>query len=91
MEQLHPLVCACRRPPLRLLPLPAAAPPPPPRLQVNVEAEELQELAQGMLAQTPLGRFGTPDDITGAVRFLASDAAAFVTGAVLVVDGGLGM
>ena len=50
-----------------------------------------EELAQGMLAQTPLGRFGTPEDITGAVRFLASDAAAFVTGAVLVVDGGLGM
>ncbi len=40
---------------------------------------------------TPLGRFGDPEDIAGAVRFLASDAAAFVTGEVLLVDGGLGM
>ena len=50
-----------------------------------------EELQQGMLAQTPLARFGTPEDITGAVRFLASDASSFVTGSVLVVDGGLGM
>jgi 3-oxoacyl-[acyl-carrier protein] reductase len=50
-----------------------------------------EELQQAMLAQTPLGRFGDPGDIAGAVRFLASDAAAFVTGEVLLVDGGLGM
>jgi 3-oxoacyl-[acyl-carrier protein] reductase len=50
-----------------------------------------EELQQAMLAQTPLGRFGDPEDIAGAVRFLASDAAAFVTGEVLLVDGGLGM
>jgi 3-oxoacyl-[acyl-carrier protein] reductase len=50
-----------------------------------------EELRQTMLANTPLGRFGDPDDIAGAVRFLCSDAAAFVTGEVLLVDGGLGM
>jgi 3-oxoacyl-[acyl-carrier protein] reductase len=49
------------------------------------------ELRQTMLANTPLGRFGDPEDIAGAVRFLCSDAAAFVTGEVLLVDGGLGM
>jgi len=44
-----------------------------------------------MLAATPLGRLGDPADVAGAVRFLCSDEAAFVTGAVLLVDGGLGM
>ncbi len=49
------------------------------------------ELKDVMLANTPLGRLGDPEDIAGAVRFLASDAAAFITGEVLLVDGGLGM
>jgi len=44
-----------------------------------------------MLENTPLGRLGDPEDVAGAVRFLCSDEAAFVTGAVLLVDGGLGM
>jgi len=44
-----------------------------------------------MLTNTPLGRLGDPEDVAGAVRFLCSDAAAFVTGDVLLVDGGLGM
>jgi 3-oxoacyl-[acyl-carrier protein] reductase len=44
-----------------------------------------------MLANTPLGRFGKPEDVAGAVRFLCSDEAAFITGDVLLVDGGLGM
>jgi 3-oxoacyl-[acyl-carrier protein] reductase len=43
-----------------------------------------------ILAQTPLGRLGEPADVARAVRFLVSDAAAFVTGDVLAVDGGLG-
>ena len=46
---------------------------------------------QTMLDATPLGRLGDPEDVAGAVRFLCSDEAAFVTGAVLLVDGGLGM
>jgi 3-oxoacyl-[acyl-carrier protein] reductase len=49
------------------------------------------ELKDAMLANTPLGRLGDPEDIAGAVRFLASDASAFITGEVLMVDGGLGM
>jgi 3-oxoacyl-[acyl-carrier protein] reductase len=49
------------------------------------------ELKQAMLDNTPLGRLGDPGDVAGAVRFLASDEAAFITGEVLLVDGGLGM
>jgi len=51
-------------------------------------ADEMREL---MLANTPLGRFGQPEDIADAVRFLCSDEASFITGEVLLVDGGLGM
>jgi 3-oxoacyl-[acyl-carrier protein] reductase len=54
----------------------------------NVLPEEAQ---QAMLANTPLGRLGEPEDVAGAVRFLCSDEAAFITGEVLLVDGGLGM
>jgi 3-oxoacyl-[acyl-carrier protein] reductase len=54
----------------------------------QVIAEEMREL---MLANTPLGRFGKPEDVAGAVRFLCSEEASFITGEVLLVDGGMGM
>jgi 3-oxoacyl-[acyl-carrier protein] reductase len=50
-----------------------------------------EELKAAMLENTPLGRLGEPEDIARAVRFLCSDEASFITGEVLLVDGGLAM
>ena len=50
-----------------------------------------EEATAAMLVNTPLGRLGEPEDIAGAVRFLCSDEASFITGEVILVDGGLGM
>ena len=44
--------------------------------------------ARAVIAHTPMGRLGTPDEVVGAVHWLCSDAAAFVTGVILPVDGG---
>ena len=48
-----------------------------------------EKVLEGMVAKTPLGRMGQPDDIANAYVWLASDAASFVTGTVISVDGGL--
>ncbi len=60
-----------------------------------VLTELTQDLAQPLqdeiTSRTPLGRFGTTEEIADAVAFLVSDEAAFITGQVLAVDGGLVM
>ena len=48
-----------------------------------------EEQKDQIVRRTPLGRLGRPADVVGPVRFLLSDAAAFITGQVLVVDGGI--
>jgi NAD(P)-dependent dehydrogenase (short-subunit alcohol dehydrogenase family) len=47
------------------------------------------DLVKVVIGRTPLGRYGTPDEIAGGALYLASDAASFLTGHTLVIDGGL--
>jgi 3-oxoacyl-[acyl-carrier protein] reductase len=60
-----------------------------------IETEMTAALAEAarnaLVGQIPLGRIGTPENVADAVAFLAGDASAFITGAVLAVDGGLGI
>lgn len=49
----------------------------------------MEDMLAQLAAMSPLGRLGTPSDVAGLVTFLASDEAAFVTGAAFVVDGGV--
>ncbi|NLS93783.1 MAG: 3-oxoacyl-[acyl-carrier-protein] reductase [Planctomycetaceae bacterium] len=58
-------------------------------IATDMAAKLGEELIAQITAETPLGRLGSPQDVADAVLFLASEAASFITGHVLVVDGGL--
>jgi NAD(P)-dependent dehydrogenase (short-subunit alcohol dehydrogenase family) len=57
-------------------------------LLVDEQTENLTERGQSIIAHTPMGRFGQPEDLFGAVFWLLSPASAFVTGIVVPIDGG---
>lgn len=57
-------------------------------LLTDIETGELSARGQAIVTHTPQGRFGVPEDLTGAMLWLMSPAAAFVTGIVVPVDGG---
>jgi NAD(P)-dependent dehydrogenase (short-subunit alcohol dehydrogenase family) len=60
-------------------------------IETDMTAELGEDLVKKYAEQIPLGRFGSADDVAGAVEFLSSDAAGYITGALIPVDGGLGM
>jgi 3-oxoacyl-[acyl-carrier protein] reductase len=60
-------------------------------IETDMTAELGDDLVKKYAEQIPLGRLGSVADIAGTVEFLASDAASYITGAVIPVDGGLGM
>jgi NAD(P)-dependent dehydrogenase (short-subunit alcohol dehydrogenase family) len=60
-------------------------------VQTDMTAVLSEERRAEIKAQVPLGRLATADELAGVVTFLASDAAGYITGAVIPVDGGLGM
>ncbi|WP_279070773.1 3-oxoacyl-ACP reductase FabG, partial [Microbacterium lacticum] len=60
-------------------------------IETDMTAELPEETQAEYKRSIPAGRFATPDEVAGAVAWLASDDAAYVSGAVIPVDGGLGM
>jgi 3-oxoacyl-[acyl-carrier protein] reductase len=60
-------------------------------VETDMTAQLPEDLQKTYQTQIPLGRFASADEVAGVVRFLASDDAGYITGAVIPVDGGLGM
>lgn len=60
-------------------------------IETDMTAELPEDRKKAYQASIPAGRFAQPDEVAAAVRFIASDDAAYITGAVIPVDGGLGM
>ncbi|MGW4464286.1 3-oxoacyl-ACP reductase FabG [Micromonospora sp. NPDC004704] len=60
-------------------------------VDTDMTAELSEDLKAAFRKSVPAGRFASPDEVAGVVTWLASDAAGYVTGAVIPVDGGLGM
>lgn len=57
-------------------------------LLINKETNELTERGKKIIANTPMGRFGEPEELVGTLLYLISDISKFVTGVVIPVDGG---
>ena len=60
-------------------------------IETDMTAALDESARNAIISQIPLGRIGTPEAVADAVAFLAADSASFITGAVLAVDGGLGI
>ncbi len=65
--------------------------PAPGFIETDMTAELPEETQKQYRASIPAGRFATPDEVAGVVTWLAGDDAAYISGAVIPVDGGLGM
>ncbi len=58
-------------------------------LQTALTSKLTDQQRDQILRRTPLGRLGTPEDVVGPIKFLLSEDAAFMTGQILVIDGGI--
>ncbi|MDG1208920.1 MAG: SDR family oxidoreductase [Paracoccaceae bacterium] len=58
-------------------------------IDTAMPADIIAERGEALLARTPLGRFGSADDVAGPIEFFLSDASSFITGQTIAVDGGI--